>query len=452
MLRRTCVRLRRVASRLTTRHARALATYLFVLPTLLAGVVYTSSYYAGDIRLIARFANDAQDTYSLLRADALRPLDDARPIVFLDFDELAFKAMGDPVLVPPEKLAEALNHLARKTPPWAVVVDVDVSYFDTAQAAPVAAALKDLAARGVTVLLVRPHVEDRPPRYRRAAIDTLVADERRIQWVSGSYLTSDDDQARRIRPVQWGSVGGGCLILPSVPLALLLLQRTGDGVAARETFERGSVGHCGKADGRTSFTFNYSPSAAFAVSNADDRIRYSLKWGSSVFQGISALGGARPQIQTPTIWTLISNPDQIATDQFADSLLFIGRSASGVDRHQTPLGEMPGAFILANAARAWLEFGPERPQFWPGFWLVISAAVLIGVAVAGVAKLFPRPPFFVKLVLPGLISGILWLLFYVFGPPGAAAGWAVAAYVVTAIVEAGRERVDHLRKTEKASS
>jgi CHASE2 domain-containing sensor protein len=91
-----------------------------------------------------------------------------------------------------------------------------------------------------------------------------------------------------------------------------------------------------------------------------------------------------------------------STEAFAGRVVVIGGSfGSGKDLHPTPIGVMPGAFVLVNAIDSLLEYGELRaPSLVVGYAVVVAQVIVV-------AWIFARFRVIAALVACALLGGLL---------------------------------------------
>lgn len=422
-------------------------TLVLIVPFLVATASYTAFFAGSELELFASIADDAAGRHMALWANSTAPRRNARTIALLDFDDRTFADLGDPVLVPPPEIAKAFKRLAGAKP-WAVVVDIDLSYVQEPQdVAALREGLISLARSGALILLVRPPIvpstDGGRRRFRPSPLDPLVSDLRGTLWATGSVPVAQDGVVREFKPLATGELNARAVTLPSAPLAIRILAAQGDAGSTEEVLDAGIAG-------RSRCLSRSAPEAVFCtrrgpiVVERDGRakIEYTFTWedlpAPSEQYPIIGPSGARAQILRMPTGPLLKKPDEVHTGAFEQSVVFISASAGGRDEAQTPLGPMPGAFALANAVRAWLEFGiPRRSTYLRGL-IVVLALSLILTFVALAAMHWSKGRYrFMEAQLATLLTAILWMLFYFSRGGSLSVGILVSSYVMILSIQTG---------------
>jgi len=462
------VRLRRA----TRTHPLIAPIITVVPPLLIAALSFSLFQIAGQSKYVGDLADQALATRMSIFANTYESRVGARSIVFLNYDEVTAAALRDPVLIPSEVTAKTLSTLADFRP-WAVVVDFDLGYLtnkqqDSTISGPASleawrgldalrSAIRTLAEAGTVVILVRetlPGIDDPDSlRLRASALDDFVANTPRVLWATATYAAEPNRVVRRIWPIQSASLDGRPVVLPSVPLVLKLLTMDGSAERLDGLVAAGLAGQstCG-ARARDSFIF-CTRSGAFSVTEKPALpIDYTLKWPIPAALGLPRIpdgAGSRPQTALASIHPFVFGNGQHDPALFRDSLVVVGATAGRRDQRPTPIETMPGAYVIANAARDWIEFGPRRDSFFEGLCLVLLATLTLSIVLqllrqisvaldrlpktSMAARLYGRlSPLLARLRkwLAPLLTGILWAVFLVYGNPAVSVGLVVTAYVV----------------------
>jgi hypothetical protein len=430
------VRLRQLAS------GRAVNTVTFVilLPLMATIFVFSLFYVARDVKFVGNIAGQATGNWMAIFADSWAPRPGARPIVLLDFDDASGARFGDPVLVPPQITGAVLERLAAMNP-WAVFVDLDLASLAGSDADAVREGLAALDATGVAVLLGRDTLPmpgaARSARLRASELDRDVARTGSVIWTSIAYDLASDGVVRTFPEVQTIASPDGDVTLASVPLALRLLAMEGDARGMKRVLAAGLAGtqDCARAR-RDELLFCTRSGALSVPRNGASLIRYSFRWppvGSN--RRVPTPSGSGPQLVRVPMYPLVAVGSASSPALFRDALVVVTATAARRDLRATPLDVMPGAFILANAARGWLEFGPERDNYLAGLAIALAGTlVLTGFAWLVLTLAPARWRHHVHAHLAAGLIGMLWLLFLMLGSPAVSVGLVVTSYLVVTIV------------------
>ena len=377
-----------------------------------------------------------------LLADLDPPSPGVPPLSFVDYDDSAMRRLGYPALIPHGSVALILERIAPARPK-AVVLDIDISrHWNPAQSPRLAEVLRKLAGSGAHIMLVRPpagEISDlsqeglRVPAFAPSPFDSIVDPNPRMQWTSGRTAVSDDEVVRRFPLLVQGCRGATPVVYPSPQLAALLWMRSpGTGLAKRE-FQRvaaASKPRCGDSpvSGTVPARLRFETGANALAINTDEaaRIDFTLSW---------PVKGDQPFIAPAE--TLLQSRVETDLGWASGGIVVIGASATDRnDMHMTPLGRMPGSFIVINAIRSWLQFGPqESGGFWVGLVLVCGAVGLSAVLAVCALRLMPlgwRPQ--ATAVMPAAMTVLLWLILILIGETSTAVALFFIQYVAIFIV------------------
>lgn len=427
--------------------------HAFGAPLAVATIVYIAFSIASDRQIFSDIADDALGRRMNLFADTKPAEPDARPLVLVDFDDRTSRALADPVQVPPAVLATVLARLA-PTHPWAVIVDID--FADSAASADlrrIASALDSLSRKGTQVLLMREILPAAGPgqsrRLRPTPLDETVSTLPGVLWAASNYPKSHDGVVHEVAPFSKVQRGAR-LTLPSVPLALAVRNQQASAAAAKLSLQDAFARHS-TDEGDLVVR---GPARAFIVPRDPTLIDYSLRWPPD-FSRQQRIGG-RPHdrplvVRLPMLSLLGDRP--AAADLLSGAAVFVGASANERDRVQTPLGEMPGAFVLMNATHAWLESGvPSKGRFLPGLIVVLVYTVLLSLLAHALlhAIVVFAPARWRKHLseqFPALLTALIWASFYFLGGLGPSIGLVVASYFVVLTVVFAHMRLHKQRRT-----
>lgn len=425
------------------RLARPLAVAL-----VFATALYGLFFLARDISFLGNIDEDAIDRRMDLLVDLKVPEPGETGFAFIDFDAETLARLGDPPLLPPRSVAATLGSLVPLDPRM-VLVDVDLTWFqDDDDAALVGDALKDLSSRGIPVLLARGVIADSETRHRirPALLDPLVEADDNLMWVGVDAHLSGDARVRRVSAIVRGYMGDRQQVWPSPQLAALLIERSGSVSSAEKAFQRGISGGpqtCGVA-AKDQWLFCVSPSESVSVVKAEaDLVEYTLSWPPK--DSLRTIDRNQTDRGTYVVhipaWAILNTGGSLARETLGQRIVVVGSSA--VDRrdlYATPVGEAPGAFILINAIRSWITWGPPvRREFIAGLSLVLLLTTA-SFSICTLTLLWMPPRFekAARAALPPLLTAGLWATFYVIGASASAALIVIQYSTVVIIVAASR--------------
>lgn len=281
----------------------------------------------------------------------------ATPVTFIEVDELSYQGWGYPKSVPRQHVIDVLT-IVDKARPAAIVLDFDITQDDASETE---AVIDYLSRRDATVplLLVRPFtrlpdgndvrgaVVERASRIDRAAISAAGA-----EWVS-AYLDTDEGWfSRRWRGYEVVCSDGAPRAYPAAALAATALTRDpSNGLRQLGTWlEDAAQRRC--RPGEHTAPPDAAPSWA---RNADEGllIPYSIGFTAEPFRfGATRVGTrALPIFSRFSAAHLVDRKQDYlaAPPDLSDRIAIVGASyeASG-DWHRTPLGRMPGMYVIGN--------------------------------------------------------------------------------------------------------
>lgn len=291
--------------------------------------------------------------------------EDALPVTFLDIDDatrIAWKAEGS---TPHPALAELIR-LASANRASAVLVDFDLSAElpGTPPDPNLSGVLRGYAAEAPLLMLVRRinftrgnAAEGQETRHASGSAATPydgdVEGKPNIMWVSALNQPGGDGQVRRVRLWQVVCDGASGTVFPSAALAVR--ARLAEGGARRdaltEFLETRAAVECGRAtmpepqwpkaaaqDSMLPYVFGDSGTAP---------ARLRVKQDGRALVLLRRISAARLVRQTGDV---MEPAGEVDADPFEGRVVVIGASYTGNgDVHDTPLGAMPGALVIANS-------------------------------------------------------------------------------------------------------
>jgi hypothetical protein len=418
-------RFRRIWGRLKPVHRTIILTGGFA--AIFVFVIYTVFYHARYTGIFDEAINSRLDQRMYLHGDVEEA---PQPPLLLDFDAETMARLGDPIVVPPRDIATALYRLAGLRPK-AVLVDLDLSYLPAgADLGAIAAGLTRLANAGIPVLLARDVLPGRNGarlgRLRPTPLDALVARHPNLIWVSTHFPPSNDGVVRTMTIVETVLHDGRRRALPSAPLVLLALERTGSLSAAKRALAAGIRGRaaCAVGEPPTRLALCWPGGRLVIDLENNRRIDYRLSW-------------EHPAQETSIpAWPMARDPRPPDPELFAGRTLILGSTAGISDRAQTPLEAMPGPWIHANAIHAWLTYGPDPGlSYWFGAVFMMLVTVPVALAMAAlILWLAPHRRAAAREAIPLFLSVLFWIVFQYFGAPSVSVGLFVVSYAIMRII------------------
>ena len=390
----------------------------------LAAAIFAVAWQYRDVRLIGDPIEQSRDVTFAVGADGTAPQSLHAPFAFIAVDEATFDALGRPDHTPHDRIAALLLQVAAAHP-VAIVLDLDITW--TAPASEDKAlddALRQLGEHGVPVLLlreVRAGPSDRAPyALPLSRFDALVAKYPSLEWVVASAPRNGDDTVRAVLPFVRVCRGGQPLYLPGVGVAAAQAYSAAAThskpatvifPAADWSCAPGAARPSGKVRLRGPIATGGAPLTALAPVAP---IRFTLKWpGDSAVsaQTLTDLRGkTRPLYAVLSARPFMGSASNGSLASWTQgAIAVIGAShADARDIYATPLGRMPGSFIIVNLIRALLDFGPDSGVEWQG--ALLSMLLLSAITAVATVWLERYLSTWLELFLPFAITGIWWLV------------------------------------------
>jgi CHASE2 domain-containing sensor protein len=325
---------------------------------------------------------------------------------YLDIDDRSFRAWNEPFHTPRDKLQKLIEYAASNGARL-IVVDFDLSRAGIV-AEHDASLARFLSEYGndselPPLILVRNFYRagnaNRDGVEIRASFLDDVELSADIHWSQPLFrATLSDDVVRHWYLVKIGCLNGRMTLLPAVQLLAAGLLADVDSAVANRVANLGSVDlqSCAKAtdiNSRLPDTGRYRGDAATDTS-IDQRIIYTMPWQKQ-----------SPDLVTISAQLVTDSSRTLSGDLVRDTVTIIGAShVDSGDIHRTPIGNMPGALIIANAIKslalygqmdtppAWLQWTAKLTIIFFAAWIFMSFRSLLGVVVAGTVILLVLVP------------------------------------------------------------
>ena len=387
--------------------------------------------FAHHAGYLDRFEDFGADWVMALHRNVAVAPGKAVPFVYVDVDERTYRDWGEPLLLPRARLAKLIDRTLEGGPRL-LIVDVDFTRSDgtddraleevlarhgqAGAATPIllARALGPVSAEASECNPLHEHGDGHPaqltsattepgpngcyPRLRRSFLDPVLARSPNLHWASVWLRTTPDAVARRWSLWQptCADKGGRPVVLPSMPLATYALINDGSaGFGALERQLAGlAPGDCAHPPSAERESIKLRIGERIIVLGEEGRVLFDIPWRLPE-------GEARPLVETTAgrrtpLLTVISADALLDAYEgpgpggvLDGAVAVIGGSYSeGFDVHATPIGRMPGALILINAAHTALQF-PQAALYPPPLW---QEWLLAGLLIAAVALFFTLLP------------------------------------------------------------
>jgi len=343
-----------------------------IVIALVVGVFHQSHW-------LVRLENSAMDTMMefnkglprMLGADAVS----SPQFTFLDIDDASFRDWGEPFHVPRDKIL-SLIRFAAEGKARLIVLDIDLSR----------AGIDARNDRLLADYLVQYGTEQPPPLILVRTFYSGNSSDR--QWVNirPSYLdrfefsesvywaqplfraTLWDGVIRHWHLVKFGCLNGQLVLVPATQLiAAALLSEGSYSPGGQYTNVNSLRLESCSGEGSLSGPGGAGEDTPAAEAELGQRLVYTLPWKSPA-----------PDLLTVPAMLVTESAHDLAHDLVQGRVVIIGASfADSRDIHRTPIGEMPGALIIANAIKSLSVYGQVRPLPVWALWAVKLSMILL---------------------------------------------------------------------------
>lgn len=301
------------------------------------------------------------------------------PVTVVEIDDRSFadwQATGD---TPRDKLAEVIARVRAKRP-RALILDIDLSSEENSTQDPILKqTIADYPDTAAPLLLVRRVSFDAsggPQMFEKTPYDEFAANNSNVFWVLSIFDFDEDWSIRKLRLAEASCAENGTTALLSVPLAVALLEEGGRSRLRSQAaaIEISAIAACRVRTAAVSVSKRKILEIGERV-----RIPYAFVWS----QGLGSAGTGLLRNNSHAM--LISVParqltgsTELAPFPFTDRYVVIGSThGNSRDFYRTPLGVMPGLYVLANAIAGAPDIVNART--WSGIWSFGLAAVVFGL-------------------------------------------------------------------------
>jgi len=340
-------------------------------------------------RWLVRLENSAMDTMMEFNKGLPRMSaggdDNALQFTYLDIDDASYRVWNEPYHTPRDKILRLVK-IAAENRARLIVLDIDLSRAGT-NADNDQRLAEYLAAYGrdepqPPLILVRTFYNNTSSDREWTDIRPSFLDEYEfssaVQWAQPLFRKTMWDGVVR----QWHLVKSGCLkgqlvLLPAAQLVATTLLAGDYSTPANQYADLSSVriDRCSDdpntgqhvdfpaSDGRND---SYAPET-----DISQRLIYTMPWD-----------GPAPDLVTVSAHLITDSNHEISDDLIANRVVIVGASfAESGDIHRTPIGEMPGALIIANAIKSLSLYGQIRsPPAWAQ-WVLRLALIMLAAWV-----------------------------------------------------------------------
>ena len=367
---------------------------------------------------LVRLENSAMDTMMEFNQGLPRMSDagsaDPMQFTFLDIDDASYRGWGEPYHVPRDKILKLIKFAAEANARL-IVLDIDLSRegVDADDDRRLAAYLTQYG-KGVAhppLILVRTFYSGEAGDRQWVDIRPSFLDEfefpTSVHWAQPLFkATLWDGVIRHWHLIKFGCLNGRLVLVPATQLIAAALLSAGDVSSVNRYADLNVVRmeNCNNADSAANaITFRdaggrseiFSPEAELG-----QRLIYTIPWKSPA-----------PDLITVPAQLITESPHDLSGDLIRNRVVIIGASfADSRDIHRTPIGDMPGALIIANAIKSLTHYGQVRPPPALSHW--VEKLFLILVAAWAFSRLTSLIAVFVAGTL--IIGALVPISFYFF--------------------------------------
>jgi CHASE2 domain-containing sensor protein len=337
--------------------------------------------------------------------------ENAIPIAWIEIDEHTYRAWGEPLFTPRARLAKLIEYAA-DSEALAIVVDIDLSRRsgDSEGDRALQEYLENHAAGSDPPLLLARTFRNPPDgsshtcrEVRTSFLETdgslRKADE--VFWASTLFTRDRDRVIRRWRLWEPACTEDGRpVIVPSIQLLAAAIATDTDAVPAAavagisnqlQALSAGQCsGHSPPARGGTcgSVTDGVEKLDAGGLSidttpsHIQQRLIYSIPWQGPASGRVIHRDSQKSLFVRHSAYPITAPGPEVDRSWLSGRIVIIGSSyADARDSHATPIGEQPGALILANAIHSLVQYGQiEPPEAWQK--LLIEAFLILIMSLA----------------------------------------------------------------------
>ncbi|MDM8560318.1 CHASE2 domain-containing protein [Thiotrichales bacterium HSG14] len=319
------------------------------------------------------------------------------PVVMLDIDDKVYYDWGEPLIIPRKRLTNMID-AAIKAKARLVIVNLDVSQrtpIDGSQLHPDDQALKVYLKKYIseckserdnfvcpTIILRRAFrtQSNSVPLLQTSFLDEVVAQGTPyIQWASTLFYPASDQVVRR-----WKLWQPACttdkqpVVLPSIELlATSFIKESCNSQDVQNILQSFRPKNC---DNDTTI-FSMPMPTTFEICglpinikdrwNINQRIMYRMPWSDLVLDERDV-----PALTVLSAQPYAESPSQVKLETLTNNIVIIGGSyREGHDIYSTPIGDMPGSIIVANAIYSLLQ--PKSLELPPIVGLLITILFIV---------------------------------------------------------------------------
>jgi len=297
---------------------------------------------------------------------------------FLDIDDESYAAWGEPYHAPRDKILKLVD-FAGSAGAQLIVLDIDLARAgidpdDDHKLGTYLARYGELASRP-PLILVRTFTRGNGDNGQWVNIRPSFLDEfelpATIHWAQPLFkATLWDGVIRHWHLVKFGCLNGQPLLVPATQLLAVALLSDPDSPPRNRFADLNTVRieNCATVNATgTSVTTHDSDAMVSSETELGQRLIYTIPWHEPA-----------PDLITIRANVITESTRELSNDLLRDRIVIIGASfADSRDIHRTPIGEMPGALIIANAIKSFSLYGQLRPPATWALWAQKLALILL---------------------------------------------------------------------------
>lgn len=340
---------------------------------------------------------------------------------FINIDDATWLAWGVPLITPRFRIATLLARVA-DSKPAVIVLDVDLAFSDETKSEEI---LKDFlnsyppdAAPLVLVRSLQPAANAPQSELRLTQFEQQTK-QANIYWALPSFQRDEDGMVRRWQLAAVSCDAAAPITVPSVQLQAAWLWMGYSKELLNSSLAPLRPGSCDEPTPNARVKIDLGKDdRTIEISGSDpsSRIIYTIPWVPDRI----TLG---PQMSDGNYKVVVRNADTVSRIQPGDGIPGIegtiaiigGAFQDSGDWYRTPLGQMPGAFVLINSIDALAQNGtPKEPtltkQFGLSLMFIVVVSLCVGVFRAPIAALLSLAIIAVVMLvsMPMFKSGIVF--------------------------------------------
>lgn len=348
--------------------------------------------------------------------------------VVLDIDEATYRHWEEPLITPRDKLLRLIS-MATNNQAKVVMVDIELNYLTDRSKSldhpnnQADKALFDFIARydatchqpcpyifltrvtRSSLALAKSLYREQVPSF----LEPVVTKSRYIYWASTLFDLEHDQVLRRWHLWQATCNDQAGEVLPSMQLlAKAVSDNPTQGVSQLLEDLKKSKPNC------TAEVQSDTPESHAEEARLKRRILYRIPWHLQPGESLPKMANGKPLLETLSVQKVTEGEIKpIAESFFKERMVIIGGSYEGSrDIYATPLGKMPGTWVLVNATHSLLQHGELTPPHEWVKWLTEAILIVIMSLAFVYFKSFYGMLVSGIVIIIGMIPVTFWLFEY----------------------------------------